>query len=76
MNDSSSSTIGIIVGLDTEKNRQEQDSDRTLDQGFVTPAPCHMPIEVVSVRVRESTRIKRENAFWSCASDRTGRERE
>ena len=33
--------------------RQEQDSDTTLDQDFVAPAPYHMPIEVVSVRVRE-----------------------
>ena len=52
--------------------RQEQESDRTLDQDFVAPAPCHiplwaaglatplvapasyhMPIEVVSARVRE-----------------------
>ena len=33
--------------------RQEQDSDSTLDQDFVAPAPYHIPIEVVSVRVRE-----------------------
>ena len=32
---------------------QEQDSDRPLDQGVVAPALCHMPIEVVSVRVKE-----------------------
>ena len=35
------------------ETRQEQDSDTTLDQDFVAPAPCHMPTEVVSVRVRE-----------------------
>ena len=35
------------------KIRQEQISDRTLGQDFVTPVLCHMSIEVVSVRVRE-----------------------
>ena len=33
--------------------RQEQDSDRTLDRDFVAPAACYMPIEQVSVRMRE-----------------------
>ena len=33
--------------------RQEQNKDSTLDQDFVAPAPYHMPIEVVSIRVRE-----------------------
>ena len=32
---------------------REQDTCRKRNQDFVTPAPCHMPIEVVSVRVRE-----------------------
>ena len=32
---------------------QEQGIGRTLNQDFVAPAPYHMPIEVVSVRVRE-----------------------
>ena len=32
---------------------QEPDIERARNQDFVTPAPCHMPIEVVSVRVRE-----------------------
>ena len=36
------------------KIRQEQNSDTMLDQDFVAPAPFHMPIEVVSVRVRAS----------------------
>ena len=31
----------------------EQDSCRTRNQDFVAPATCHIPIEVVSVRVRE-----------------------
>ena len=33
--------------------RQEQDKCRTRNQVFVTPALGHMPISVVSVRVRE-----------------------
>ena len=33
--------------------RREQDTGSTLDQDVVAPAPCHMPIELVSVRVRE-----------------------
>ena len=32
---------------------QEQDIERRLNQDFVAPAPYHMPIEVVSARVRE-----------------------
>jgi hypothetical protein len=39
--------------------RQEQDSDTPLDQDFVAPAPCYMPIEVVSVRVREQPHDER-----------------
>ena len=42
---------------------QEQDIERTLNQDSMAPVLCHMPVEVVSVGVRESTRIKRENAF-------------
>jgi hypothetical protein len=42
---------------------------------FVTPAPCHIPIEVVSVRVREHPHEERMPS-WSCVLDRTGRERE
>ena len=33
--------------------REEQDSDTRLYQDFVAPAPCHMPIEVMRVRVRQ-----------------------
>ena len=46
--------------------RQEQNSDSTLNQDLVTPAPYHIPIEAVSVIVRESTRMKSENALCSC----------
>ena len=46
--------------------RQEQDSDTTLDQDFVAPALCHMPIEVVSVTERESTSIRRERLLELC----------
>ena len=38
------------------------------NQDFVAPALCHMPIEVVSVRVEAPA--WRENAFWSCVFDR------
>jgi hypothetical protein len=37
------------------------------NQDFVAPALCHMPIEVVSVRVEAPA--WRENAFWSCVLD-------
>ena len=53
MNDSSSSITRLIVGSNTERNSQEQDSDTTLDQDVLAPASYHMPIEVLSVRVRE-----------------------
>ena len=46
--------------------RQGQDSDSTLDQDFVAPALGRMPIEVVSVRVRESTSIGRERLLELC----------
>ena len=36
-----------------KESRGEQDSCRTMNQDFVAPAPYHMPIEVVSVGVRE-----------------------
>ena len=36
-----------------KESGREQDSCRTRNQDFVAPAPYHMPIEVVSVRVRE-----------------------
>jgi hypothetical protein len=49
--------------------RQEQGSDTTVDQDFVTPALYHMPNEVVRVRVRTSAR--RESVFWSCVLDST-----
>ena len=52
--------------------REEQDSDTTLDQDVVAPAPCHMPIEVESVRVRERQHRERTPSgvmFW----DRTER---
>ena len=39
--------------------RQGQDSDSTLDQDFVAPALCHMPIEVVSVKLREHPQEER-----------------
>ena len=38
----------------------EQKSCRTRKQDFVAPAPYHMSIEVVSVRVRERTSMRRE----------------
>ena len=44
----------------------EQDTERMLNQDFVAPAPCHMPIEVLSVRVREHTRMKRERRKELC----------
>ena len=39
-----------------------------LDQDFVAPAPSHIPIEVVSVRVREHPHEERapsEVVFWA-----------
>ena len=50
----------------TEK-RQEQDTERTRNQDFVAPAPYHMPIEVVSVRVGEHQhreRMPSRVVFW------------
>ena len=54
--------------------RQEQDRDSTLDEDFVAPALCHMPIEVVSVRVWAPALA--ENATRSRVMDRAGRESE
>ena len=51
---------------------QEQSNDTTLDQDVVAPALCHMPIEVVSIRVREHQhreRIPSGVVFWT-GSDR------
>ena len=36
-----------------KESGREQDSCRTRSQDFVTPALCHMPMEVVSVRGKE-----------------------
>ena len=47
---------------------QEQNIERTLDQDFVAPAPCHMPIEVLSVRVRGHPHEERTPSgvvFWT-----------
>ena len=35
------------------QTNQQQDSDTTLSQDLVAPAPSYIPIEVVSVRVTE-----------------------
>ena len=46
---------------------REQDIERRLNQDFVAPAPYHMPIEVVSVRVREHPHEERTPSrvvFW------------
>ena len=48
--------------------RQEQDSDTTLDQDVVAPVSYHMPIERVSVRVREHPPEERMPS-WSSVSD-------
>ena len=37
---------------------QEQNNDTTLNRDFVAPAPHHMPIEVVSVRVGEHQHLE------------------
>ena len=50
----------------TETSR-EQDIERRLNQDFVAHAPYHMPIEVVSVRVREHQHLERTPSgvvFW------------
>ena len=55
------------------KIRQERDSETTLGQDFVAPAPYHMPIEVVSVRVREHQHRERTAAgvvFWTGQRER------
>ena len=46
--------------------RQEQESNTTLGQDFVAPAPSYIPIEVVSVSEWESTRLKRERLLELC----------
>ena len=50
---------------------QELDSREKRNQDFVAPTLCHMPVQVVSVEVRENTSIRSENAFWRCDLDRT-----
>ena len=40
------------------KIQQEQDSDTTLNHDFVAAALCHMPVEVVSVRVTEHQHLE------------------
>ena len=50
--------------------RQEQDNDKKLDHDVVAPALCHMPIEAVSVRVREHQHEERTPSgvvFWTAA---------
>ena len=45
-----------------KESGREQDSCRTRNQDFVAPAPYHMPIEVVSVRVREHPHEERTHS--------------
>ena len=52
--------------------RQEQNNATTLDQDFVAPAPCHIPFEVVCVRIEEHQHRERMSSgvvFWT-GSDR------
>ena len=53
---------------------QERDSDTTLVQDFVAPAPYHMPIEVVSLRVREHQHQERTAAGVVSWTERVERE--
>ena len=77
MNDSSSLATRIKVGSDTERGiRQEQDSYRTRNQDFAAPAPFHMPIEVVSVRVREHPHEERTPTGVVSWTERIERESE
>ena len=52
-------------------NPRAKDLLRVADcnQDFVAPAPYHMPIEVVSVRVRGRAPAFKESAFWNCVLD-------
>ena len=56
------------------KIRQERDSDTTLGQDFVAPTPCHMPIEVMSVRVREHQHQERTPSGVVSRTERVERE--
>ena len=49
-------TLTLTLNARNRKQKEsgrEQDSCRARNQGFAAPAPYHMPIEVVSVRVKE-----------------------
>ena len=53
-----------------KESGREQDSCRTRNQDFVAPAPYHMLIEVVSVRVREHPHLEGTPSgvvFWTAA---------
>ena len=54
--------------------RLEQDSDSRLDQDFVAPALYHIPIEVVSVRVREHQHQERTAAGVVSRTEQVERE--
>ena len=52
------------------ETRHEQETERTLNQDFVAPAAYLMPIEVVSVRMREHQHLARTPSgvvFWTAA---------
>ena len=49
---------------------QEHGIERTLNQDFVAPASCNMPIEVVSVRVREHQHQERDTTGLVRRSER------
>ena len=58
------------------ETRQEQDSCRTRNQDLVAPAPYYMPIEVVSVRVREHGHEERTPSGVVSCTERVEGERE
>ena len=49
---------------------QEQESDTALYQDVLAPAPCHMPVEVVRVRVREHPHEERTPSAFVSWTDR------
>ena len=53
--------------------RQEQDSDTTLDQDFVAPPPCRIPLRGDEYPSERAPALA-ENAFFNCVLNRTERD--